>query len=306
MVASPAKASLIGFLNIHKPKGITAHDVVAKVRRILKMKHVGHGGTLDPMATGVLPIGLNKACRLFQFMNGDKTYKAEILLGLRTTTDDVEGEIVEELPVQVTEDQVKTALKEFIGTIEQIPPAYSAIHYQGKRLYALARSGKLPSDIPKRTVTIYKMDLLSVELPVLTLRISVSAGTYIRSIARDLGESLSCGGCLKSLLRENAGSFALKNSITLEELENFVSQDKLEEAIIRPQDALPMPQITISDNDIQKVCQGQSLVLSEDLSASQEQRVLMTSNDKLIAIGRKIDGTRLQPEVVLADATKTI
>ncbi|MEM1309788.1 MAG: tRNA pseudouridine(55) synthase TruB [Cyanobacteria bacterium P01_H01_bin.153] len=214
---------LVGFLNLYKPLNWTSHDCVAKVRRLIGQKRVGHGGTLDPSATGVLPMALGRATRLLQFLPSDKAYRAVIRLGITTTTDDLEGDICEVRgAVNLTEAAAIAGLNSFIGTIEQLPPRYSAVQVQGKRLYDLARKGQ-EVDIPKRTVTVHHLAPVAWqpgEFPELTVDIACGAGTYIRSIARDLGARLGTGGTLAALERTKSSGFTLDSSISLEQLAN--------------------------------------------------------------------------------------
>jgi tRNA pseudouridine55 synthase len=293
-----------GFLNINKPA-----DVVASVRRIIRAKQVGHGGTLDPMATGVLPIAVGKATRLLRFISGDKVYRAGILLGKRTTTDDIEGEVLEECETLPSAEQAQAALLRFRGTIDQIPPIYSAIHYEGKRLYELARAGNAPVDIPSRTVTVYSIEIISVELPTIVARIACSAGTYIRSIARDVGEQLKCGGCLQSLVREKAGPFDIESAITLEQLQEMVIGSGLPSVLISPMKALGIPSVDITDEQRDALCKGQAINCEAPIEkiaapADQSEPIAATLRGELIAVCRASGGGNLQPEVVIADADR--
>lgn len=211
-----------GFLNLNKPFGWTSHDCVAKVRKLLRLKRVGHAGTLDPAATGVLPIALGKATRLLQYLPGDKAYNATIRFGIRTTTDDLQGEVIASgaCPELKLED-IKELLPQFLGKINQIPPSYSAIQIDGKRLYDLARQG-IAVEAPVRTVEIFSIEVLEWrpgEFPELEVAIACGAGTYIRSIARDLGEALDVGGTLAALQRTVSSGFDLANSISIDTLE---------------------------------------------------------------------------------------
>lgn len=213
---------LVGFLNLYKPLDWTSHDCVAKVRRLIQQKKVGHGGTLDPAASGVLPMALGRATRLLQFLPTDKAYRAVIRLGMTTTTDDLEGEVSQSAGAShLTEADAIAVLEGFIGTIEQVPPRYSAVQVQGQRLYDLARQGQ-SFEVPKRTVTIHHIAPVAWqpgEFPELTLDVACGSGTYIRSLARDLGEKLGVGGTLAALERTKSSGFALDSSITLEQLE---------------------------------------------------------------------------------------
>jgi tRNA pseudouridine55 synthase len=212
---------MFGFLNLNKPSDWTSHDCVAKVRKILKIKRVGHGGTLDPMATGVLPIAIGNATRLLPYLPENKAYRAKIQLGMSTDTDDITGKTIASCPcANLTLDQVKLHLQKFIGNIEQIPPIYSAIQKDGRRLYELARKGEI-IEVPPRQVKIEKISVLSWldgEFPQIELDIHCGLGTYIRSLARDLGNILGVGGTLASLIRTASCGFNLADSMTLEAL----------------------------------------------------------------------------------------
>jgi tRNA pseudouridine55 synthase len=205
-----------GILNINKSEGMTSFGVVSRLKRLSGEKHVGHTGTLDPMATGVLPVCFGQATRISSLiMETDKTYIAGIKLGIATDTYDREGKITETNDTSdLTAEQVITALESFTGTIEQVPPAYSAIKHQGKKLYQLARSGILVQ--PKaRKVTINRLNILSIELPLISIEVACSKGTYIRSLAHDLGQKLGCGAHLDKLVRTRCGLFKLDDAIEL-------------------------------------------------------------------------------------------
>ncbi len=256
-----------GFLNLNKPVGFTSHDCVARVRRLTRLKRVGHGGTLDPSATGVLPIALGKATRLLQFLQSDKAYQATIQLGITTTTDDLEGEIITSVPVsELSIEAVKVALKSFEGTIAQIPPSYSAIQVQGKRLYDLARSGK-KIEVPARTVEVFKIEVLDWQpgdFPKLDVAIACGAGTYIRAIARDLGAALKIGGTLAALTRTTSSGFQLADSLTLEQLEHQLQQGKFNP--IPPAATLEhLPIVTLPATVAQRWCQGQRIPWNDTL-----------------------------------------
>ena len=250
-----------GFLNLNKPAGWTSHDCVAKVRRLLRLKRVGHGGTLDPAATGVLPIALGKATRLLQYMQQDKAYKATVRLGVRTTTDDLEGEVIAtQSAAGLTLELVKGFLKQFEGTIQQVPPMYSAIHIKGKRLYDLARAGEVV-EVPERTVeveTIEVLDWRGGEFPEIDLAIACGPGTYIRSIARDLGDALETGGVLAALTRTRSSGFDLADSLTLEELTQQLEQSLFQP--VSPSVALGhLASVTLSADQARRWCLGQRI-----------------------------------------------
>ncbi|MEH1967838.1 tRNA pseudouridine(55) synthase TruB [Nostoc sp.] len=257
-----------GFLNLNKPFDWTSHDCVARVRKLLRLKRVGHAGTLDPAATGVLPIALGKATRLLQYLPENKAYKATIRLGVRTTTDDLEGEIINSQPCAgLSLAEVKTALAQFEGKIEQIPPNYSAIQVDGKRLYDLARKGEMV-EVPVRTVEIFHIEILDWregDFPELDVAIACGSGTYIRAIARDLGAILETGGTLAALIRTQSSGFDLTDSLTLTDLET-----KLESGIFQPlapDTALQhLLSVTLPATSAQKWCQGQRVSLISDVT----------------------------------------
>ena len=210
-----------GFLVLDKPAGLSSHGCVARVRRAYGLKRVGHGGTLDPAVTGVLPIALGPATRLLPYLSGDKTYRGVVQLGVRTDSDDLEGEVLDrQQPPQLSPSDLEAALEPFRGLIQQRPPAISAVHVNGQRAYKLARAGE-NVELQARPVTLHRLELLhwDPELGRLELEVACSAGTYIRSLARDLGEALGCGGCLAQLQRTEALGFSLEQSVNWEQLD---------------------------------------------------------------------------------------
>jgi tRNA pseudouridine55 synthase len=258
-----------GFLNLNKEKGFTSHDCVAKVRRILKMKRVGHAGTLDPAATGVLPIALGQATRLLQFLPQDKAYQATIRLGVCTTTDDLEGEILRQKSASGLDlETVRSALETFQGRIQQIPPNYSAIQVQGQRLYNLARQGK-EIQVAAREVEVYGIKVLEWqpgEFPEIGLEIACGPGTYIRAIARDLGEALGTGGTLAALLRITSSGLWLEQSLTLGEMDQHHQQGTFQ--AIAPEVVLQhLGAIVLPSPLAQRWLQGQRIDLCKDLPA---------------------------------------
>ena len=191
-----------GIINVYKEKGFTSHDVVAKLRGIVGQKKIGHTGTLDPDATGVLPVCLGKATKLCDLLTDkNKTYEAVLLLGKTTDTQDITGEVLEEKSTEaLTEEKVREAIEGFIGDYEQIPPMYSALKVNGKKLYELAREGKV-IERKARLVKILDIQILEIDLPKVRMEVSCSKGTYIRTLCHDIGEKLGCGGCMESLIR---------------------------------------------------------------------------------------------------------
>ncbi|NEO12895.1 MULTISPECIES: tRNA pseudouridine(55) synthase TruB [unclassified Moorena] len=298
-----------GFLNLNKPAGWTSHDCVAKVRRLLRLKRVGHGGTLDPAATGVLPIALGKATRLLQYMQQDKAYKATVRLGVRTTTDDLEGEVIAtQSAAGLTLELVKGFLKQFEGTIQQVPPMYSAIHIKGKRLYDLARAGEVV-EVPERTVEVEKIEVLDWrggEFPEIDLAIACGPGTYIRSIARDLGDALETGGVLAALTRTRSSGFDLADSLRLEELTQQLEKSLFQP--VSPSVALGhLPSVTLSADQARRWCLGQrisgddTLVKVSTLETSTSPVQVYHEDGSFLGIGKVISsssGVLLAPQMV--------
>jgi tRNA pseudouridine55 synthase len=263
---------MFGFINLNKPVGFTSHDCIAKLRKLLNTRKIGHGGTLDPAATGVLPIAVGKATRLLQFLPTPKAYYARIRLGVTTTTDDLEGEIIKQVDrFDLEPEQIIDRLKGFIGTIEQLPPIYSAIKKDGRKLYDLARKGE-EITVEARKVTISDLKLLNIthqEFFELEVEISCSPGTYIRAIARDLGEQLGVGGTLANLVRTQSCGLSLENSLTFAEIESQLNQQTFE--LIEPSLLLShLDTFTLCKDDSERWCQGQLIDLSQAVSSSNE------------------------------------
>lgn len=237
-----------GVINIYKERGFTSHDVVAKLRGILKQKKIGHTGTLDPDAEGVLPVCLGSGTKLCDLLTDrDKTYETVLLLGQSTDTQDVSGTVLERAEVSVSEEEVRSAVMSFVGPYEQIPPMYSALKVDGRKLCDLAREGKEVARKP-RLVTIHEIQILKMDLPEVRMSVSCSKGTYIRTLCHDIGEMLSCHGCMKELLRTKAGPFLLKDSVRLSQVERLRDEGRLEE-ILLPVDRVfaGLPQVTLRE-----------------------------------------------------------
>ncbi|MCI8516453.1 MAG: tRNA pseudouridine(55) synthase TruB [Hungatella sp.] len=221
-----------GVLNIYKEKGYTSHDVVAKLRGILHQKKIGHTGTLDPEAEGVLPVCLGKATRLCDMLTDNtKTYRAVLLLGRETDTQDATGQTVSEREPEVTEEAVREAVMSFAGDYDQIPPMYSALKVDGKKLYELARAGKVVERQP-RPVVIHEILVDHICLPRVTMTVCCSKGTYIRTLCHDIGRKLGCGGCMEALVRTRAGRFRLEDSLKLSQVESLWGQGSLGQHIV--------------------------------------------------------------------------
>jgi tRNA pseudouridine55 synthase len=252
---------LHGFLVIDKPEGWTSHDVVARIRRLTGLRRVGHAGTLDPLATGVLPLALGQATKLLEYLSeANKGYRATVRLGLTTDTDDATGTPLAERPWQhLTEEAVRRALAEFVGTLQQVPPAYSAVKQGGVPLYRLARRGRSVTP-PARTVTIHRIDVLAVALPDVTIEVTCSKGTYIRSLARDLGERLGTGGHLRALRRLWTGPFDLRVAHTLDEVAQAAETGALPALLLPPDAVLPTaPALVLGPRGERRLVTGQSL-----------------------------------------------
>lgn len=221
-----------GIIVIHKEAGFTSHDVVAKMRGICGQKKIGHTGTLDPAATGVLPVCLGSGTRLCDMLaDREKEYIAELLLGVETDTQDTSGTVLKKSDVTVSEKEVREACLSFIGDYEQVPPMYSALKVNGKKLYELARAGQ-EIERKARPVKILELEILEICLPVVKMRVVCSKGTYIRTLCADIGERLGCGGTMKNLVRTRVGGFALDHSFTLRQLQEFKEKGALNEVVI--------------------------------------------------------------------------
>ena len=221
-----------GIINVYKEKGYTSFDVVAKMRGIFGQKKIGHTGTLDPDAQGVLPVCLGKATKVCDLLTDkDKVYKATMLLGIHTDTLDISGKVCNKAVVNVTEQQVRDVISTFVGTIEQVPPMYSALKVNGKKLYELAREGRI-IERKARKVSIYDITIDEICLPEVVMTVSCSKGTYIRSLCDDIGTKLGCYGCMKELLRTKVACFDIGDAYKISEIE------KLKESIVLPVDML--------------------------------------------------------------------
>ena len=272
---------MFGFLNVYKPAGITSHDVVARLRRVTKIKQIGHTGTLDPFAEGVLPICIGKATRLIEYLNDDKAYVGTVKLGSSTTTYDTEGEGVNFSDKKVDLNEIETALEKFRGEIEQLPPVYSAIKVNGKKLYEYAREGK-EGKIEPRRVNISKLEVVDFEYPHLSLRIECSKGTYIRSIANDLGEELGTYGHLIKLVRVKAGDFEINEAIKLDDLDTL---EAVQKSLIYPLENLHFPKYELNEKEKAIISNGGSIKADVENSL-----VCLTFQGVLCAVARATEG----------------
>ncbi len=258
--------SLSGFIVIDKPVGPTSHDVVGRVRRLSGVRRVGHAGTLDPLASGVLLVGLGRATRFIEYLVGlPKVYKTTVRLGIATTTYDAEGEIVSERPVALTLDGIAAALDAFRGPIRQRVPAFSAVKRDGQPLYKQARRGETP-DLPERDVTIYALELLAWESPDLTLRVAASSGTYIRSLAHDLGQALGPGGHITALRRTAVGEFTVAETVSLDALtsENVAG-------FLRPPEmaVAHLPRVAFNEEEAARLGNGRRVAAPGDVASGE-------------------------------------
>ncbi len=294
------------FLNIYKPMGITAHDCVASLRRILHQKRIGHAGTLDPLAVGVLPVAVGQYTRLLNYLSGDKSYRAKFTFGLVTDTDDITGRVIKCCPApKLSLADVESLIPQFIGVIWQRPPAFSAVHLHGKRLYELARSQSVELDqVPLRAVTIHAIRLVGWqcgEFPELDLEIDCGSGTYIRAIARDLGAMLGCGGTLSALERTASNGFHIQDSLSLSQVELLHQQQQ--NFAVKPHQVLAhLPSVILSDGEFHRWQRGQNLALPQDCLWKPAQAIATykdTGKDDAVLVGISLVSEHyLRPKVV--------
>lgn len=283
-----------GILAVWKPEGWTSHDVVAKVRRILRMKRIGHAGTLDPMVTGVLPLCLGRSTRVVEYLQErPKAYEAVLKLGIATDTEDITGAVLDDQPYpQVSEDAVRTALRRFVGQIDQIPPMFSAVKVDGKRLYELAREGKTV-ERKSRTVTIYQLELLEMKLdqqyPEIRFSAICSKGTYIRTLCVDIGKALGIPATMASLTRSMSGGITRERCLTIEQIEELQQSGQLDDHLIDADEAIDhLPIAEVSTAVGKQALLGQKIALSQvsiaDASADNGM-VVRLYNDSRLFIG---------------------
>ncbi len=285
-----------GIINVYKEAGFTSFDVVAKLRGMLHIRKIGHTGTLDPDATGVLPVCIGKATKVCDLLTDkDKEYEAVLLLGQRTDTLDISGTVLEEAEVFVTEDQVRSAMESFVGDIMQVPPMYSALKVNGKKLYEYARAGQ---DVERksRPVTIYSIDILEISLPRVRFLVHCSKGTYIRSLCDDIGRYLGCFGCMESLVRTRVDVFDIHHAYHLSEIQEAIDSNRLEE-LVTPIDAL----FQSYDKYLASACEEKLIVNGGRIRVShdaycQDAGVLVYLSDGRFVGVYKMDGDSLRLE----------
>ena len=276
------------FLNINKPKGVTSFDVIRELRKRLKIKQIGHSGTLDPLAYGVMQVAVGSATKLLDYLDSDKEYIASIDFGYVTDTFDLEGEKEYIKEPDFTQIKLEKVLKEFIGLTKQIPPKYSAIKYNGKKLCDLTRQNKeINIEDFAREIEIYSIELLEFSKNSAKIKVNFKKGTYIRSLVNDIGLKLGCGATLSELIRTKAGNFTLDKA-------NLISDNLVK---INPLDALNLEKIEISDYDYQKVLNGNFIDNSYNVSSD---KVLLTKNNKLVSIANLSDNL-IKPKKVFKE-----
>lgn len=292
-----------GVIVIDKPSGMTSHDVVNRVRRLLGEKSVGHLGTLDPMATGVLPLVTGRMTRLAQFYTSShKSYEGEIRFGISTTTYDADGDVVQERPFVLTLESVCDAAAEFVGTIEQVPPPFSAKKIAGVPAYKLARKNK-EVELKAVQVEVRRLEIVEFDGERARFACDVSSGTYVRSLAHELGERLGCGAHLSSLRRTVSGEFKVEDSVTLEALAEAMQRGEMEKLFVHPRKLLPdFPSVMADEENVAKIRHGRAVNLPE-LSKAKLVKVFQGQSE-LIAIASRVAGTLFHPKVVLAEVAQ--
>lgn len=306
-VGGAATTDMEGILVVNKPAGPTSHDVVAIVRRLTGVRRVGHGGTLDPFASGVLPIFIGRATRVAEYHMGDeKAYRALVAFGARSTTDDLDGELTPTGGLPPTQESVTAALERFRGPISQVPPAFSAVHLSGRRAYELARSGERP-ELSPREVEILELrladwDETAADRPTVALEVRCSAGTYIRALARDLGEDLGCGAYLAALTRTASGPFRVSEAHELDTVRAALT-DGSAAGILLPVDAGldAYPPVSPTDEELAALALGQVVRPRGGVGARPGPRDLVRVLDRRgqLAAMARVEGGRLFPEKVL-------
>lgn len=276
-----------GILNVMKPPGMTSFDVVASLRRILKTKKIGHTGTLDPGAVGVLPVCVGSATKAIEFLTEkDKLYRAELKLGITTDTQDITGQVTDTRKVNVTREQVLDAIMSFVGTYSQVPPMYSAVKINGQKLYELARSGKTIEREP-RVVNIYYINVIDIseEDGSVLFDVACSKGTYIRTLCADIGEKLGCGGCMSFLIRLKSGPFDLESSLTLDEIEELYSADRLKEKMFHVDRVFAdLDEVVLKEAEIRKIINGAAVRMFKGMKPGVQLRIY-DQDHRFVALG---------------------
>lgn len=289
-----------GILNILKPPGMTSFDVVGYLRGLIKIKRIGHTGTLDPAAVGVLPICIGNATKVIEFLTeSDKLYRAELTLGIETDTQDSTGKILNTHSVNVSEEQIRETFKKFIGKHDQIPPMYSAVKIDGKKLYELARSGMTVERKP-RSIEIYDMNILDIKnstVNTVLFDVKCSKGTYIRTLCDDLGRTLGCGGHMSFLVRLSAGAFSISDAISLEEVSELAKSKKLHEKLLSVDYIFKdFNKIILNTEETKKIVNGLSLEIDPNKFKENELIIVYNENNEFFSIAGT---TKIQDKLLL-------
>lgn len=284
---------MFGFLNIDKPSGITSHKVISVLRKITGIKQIGHAGTLDPLASGVLPVAIGKASKLIDYLNEDKCYEAGMYLGQISDTFDTDGTVSSTGFRKIELEEIKKILPAFQGELKQIPPVYSAVHYNGKRLYELARSGNIPSDIPSRNIIVYRNEILNFdyEKQILKLCISCSKGTYIRSLINDLGQTLGCGCVMFELRRTKSSGMDINSSVKISDSLNL---EDIKENLINPINIVELPHYEVSEKEYEILVNGNKFKNKSGL----KDYILLIKSNRVLGLAFA-DSENIQPKKVL-------
>ena len=292
-----------GIVLLDKPLGLSSNQALQQLRRLYNARKAGHCGSLDPLATGVLPICLGEATKFSSYLLGaNKTYRAGCRLGQTTASGDAEGEILETAPVEVDAKQIETVLAEFVGEIDQVPPMYSALKHQGKRLYQLAREGKEVERAARR-ITIFQLTMLGFDGQVLDIEVSCSKGTYIRTLAEDIGKRLGCGAHLSALRRSSVDAFDERDALTMEQLENLQAQgmEHLDALLLPVSAALEQfPEILLNAADSLDICHGRRIELGATANAGL--RRLCSPEGVFLGLGEVAEGGRLSAKRLMNTA----
>lgn len=276
-----------GIINVYKETGFTSHDVVAKLRGIVKQKKIGHTGTLDPDATGVLPVCLGNATKLCDMLTDkSKEYVATMRLGFCTDTQDISGEVLKKEEVNVTPEQVTEAVMSFVGKYDQIPPMYSALKVNGKKLYELAREG-IEIERKARSIEIFAIEILDINLPDITMKVHCSKGTYIRTLCHDIGLKLGCFATMVSLKRTKVANFLLENAYTLSQIEACVKEERLQDILTKTEDMFELVSVRVAPPYEKLLFNGNPIYLNqimERIRIGNKEQVKVYAGDRFCAV----------------------
>lgn len=287
------KSNFFGFLNVNKPKGMSSHDVVYYVRRLLGVKQVGHSGTLDPMAEGVLVVGVGKATRLFEFLKEEKEYIATLRFGYESETLDVEGECIKKEDFFPDEEELKSVLVEFLGESEQIPPKYSAIKVGGKKLYELARKGQDVGEIKARPIKIKNIELIEINENEAKIKVACSKGTYVRSLVRDIAKKLGTVAVMSDLIRTKSGAFEIENAF---EINEYLEKEDVVNSFVNPIEVLDYQKMEVSETQWLKIKNG---VFIENTGFLENEIILLTYENELVSVGQVVGSKIIQKKVMI-------